>query len=130
MKFLRANAPTFPLSHVQPIAGEYFGLWGKAKPIYSERDQNTLFCEDDGGAWILKVANTDEDPNVIACQIELLRHIQRVDPSIPVPRIRLTNAQQKTVLVNSEDGTAHSVYALSYLEGHVVGDRDLSPAML
>ena len=130
MKFLRANAPTIPLSHVQQLAREYFGLCGKAKRLYSERDQNTLFREDHGGAWILKVANTDEDPGVIDCQIEVLRHIRRVDPSIPVPRIRLTTAGQKTVRVNSEDGSAHSVYALSYLEGSVAGNRELQPAML
>ncbi len=130
MKFLRANAPTLRLSNVQQIAAEYFGLCGNAKPIYSERDQNTLFREDDGGAWVLKVANTDEDPGVIDCQIEVLRHIQRVDPSIPVPRIRLTNGRQKTVRVNFEDGSAHSVYALSYLEGYVAGNRELEPAML
>src|SRR5271165_6586507 len=130
MKFLRANAPTFPLSHVQKIAGDYFGLCGTAKAIYSERDQNTLFREVDGGAWILKVANTDEDPSVIDCQIEVLRHIWRVDPSIPVPRIRLTSGRQKTVRVKSEDGSAHSVYALSYIEGYVAGNRELQPAML
>jgi 4-aminobutyrate aminotransferase-like enzyme/Ser/Thr protein kinase RdoA (MazF antagonist) len=130
MKFLRANAPTFSLSHVQQIAGEYFSLCGQAKPIYSERDQNTLFREDDGGAWILKVANVDEDPDALDCQIEVLRHIRRVDPSLPVPGIRLTRGQQKTVRVNSEDGRAHSVYALSYLEGDVAGNRELEPGML
>lgn len=130
MKFLRANAPSFSLSHVQQIAGEYFGLCGKAKPIYSERDQNTLFLEDNGGAWILKVANADEDPGAVDCQIEVLRHIRRVDSSLPVPTVRLARGQQKTVRVNSEDGRVHSVYALSYLEGHVAGNLELEPGIL
>jgi Ser/Thr protein kinase RdoA (MazF antagonist) len=52
MKFLRANAPTLPLLHVQQIAREHFGLRGDAKALYSERDQNTLFREADGRAWM------------------------------------------------------------------------------
>jgi 4-aminobutyrate aminotransferase-like enzyme/Ser/Thr protein kinase RdoA (MazF antagonist) len=130
MKFLRANAPTLPVSYLQQIAREYFGLRGKATPIYSERDQNTLFREADGGAWILKVANADEDPGAIDCQIEVLKHIRRVDSSIPVPGVRLTRGREKTVRVNSDDGRVHSVFALSYLEGHVAGDRELEPGML
>src|SRR5260370_1236765 len=86
MKFLRANAPTLPLLHVQQIAREHFGLRGDAKALYSERDQNTLFREADGRAWMLKIANTDEDPGAIDCQIEVLRHIQRVDPLLPAPQ--------------------------------------------
>ncbi len=58
MKFLRANAPTLPLLHVQQIAREHFGLCGDAKALYSERDQNALFREADGRAWMLKIANT------------------------------------------------------------------------
>ena len=130
MKFLRANAPTLPLLHVQQIAREHFGLRGDAKALYSERDQNTLFREADGRSWMLKVANTDEDPGAIDCQIEALRHIQRVDPSLPVPRIRLSTGGQSTARISASDGSAHIVYALSFLDGQIAGDLDFAPALL
>jgi Ser/Thr protein kinase RdoA (MazF antagonist) len=130
MKFLRANAPTLPLPHVQQIAREHFGLCGDAKALYSERDQNTLFREADGRAWMLKVANTDEDPGAIDCQIEALRHIQRVDPLLPVPRIRLSTGGQGTARVSASDGSAHIIYALSFLDGQIAGDLELAPALL
>lgn len=130
MKFLRANAPTLPLLHVQQIAREHFELCGDAKALCSERDQNTLFREADGRAWMLKIANTDEDPGAIDCQIEVLRHIQRVDPLLPVPRIRLSTGGQGTARVNASDGSAHIVYALSFLDGQIAGDLELAPALL
>ena len=130
MKFLRANAPSLPLLHVQQIAREHFGLCGDAKALYSERDQNTLFREADGRAWMLKIANTDEDPGAIDCQIEVLRHIQRVDPLLPVPRIRLSTGGQGTARVSASDGSAHIVYALSFLDGQIAGDLELAPALL
>ncbi len=130
MKFLRANAPTLPLLHVQQIAREHFGLCGDAKALYSERDQNALFREADGRAWMLKIANTDEDPGAIDCQMEVLRHIQRVDPLLPVPRIRLSTGGQGTARVSASDGSAHIVYALSFLHGQIAGDLELAPALL
>jgi 4-aminobutyrate aminotransferase-like enzyme/Ser/Thr protein kinase RdoA (MazF antagonist) len=130
MKFLRANLPTLPLLHVQQIAREHFDLRGDATALYGERDQNTLFREADGRAWMLKIANADEDPGAIDCQIEVLRHIQRVDPLLPVPRIRLSTAGQGTARVSALDESVHIVYALSFLDGQIAGDLALAPDLL
>jgi hypothetical protein len=40
MRFLRANAPTLPLLHVQQIAREHFGLRGDQAVLAFERS----FC--------------------------------------------------------------------------------------
>ena len=130
MKFLRANAPTFSLERVREIARDQFGLSGQVQALYSERDQNTLFREPDGSAWVLKIANTDEDPTAIDCQIEVMAHIERVDPTLPVPRIRPLRDGCKVTQVRSVAGITHVVYALSFVDGHVASDAELSPAML
>jgi Ser/Thr protein kinase RdoA (MazF antagonist) len=130
MKFLRTNAPTFPLDQVQQFAHVHFGLTGNAQPLYSERDQNTVFREKDGSGWIVKIANTDEDPLIIDCQSEALAHIQRIDPSIPVPRIRLTTDRGKTAKVRSDRGSDHILYALSFLEGQIAEKIELRTPLL
>ncbi len=73
----------------------------------------------DGSGWIVKIANTDEDPLIIDCQSEALAHIQRIDPSISVPRIRLTTDRRKTAKVRSDRGSVHILYAPSFLEGKI-----------
>ena len=130
MKFLRANAPTFPLDEVRRLALHHYGLTGEARALYSERDQNTLFREADGSAWMLKIANAAEGRDAIDCQIEVLQHIRRVDSSLPVPRVRLTTELQKTALATADGGARHIVYALSFLDGHVAGELELEPALL
>jgi 4-aminobutyrate aminotransferase-like enzyme/Ser/Thr protein kinase RdoA (MazF antagonist) len=130
MKFLRANAPTIPLAQVRQFAQAHFGFAGNAQPLYSERDQNTLFREQDGSGWIVKIANADEDPLVIDCQIEALAHIQRNDPAMPVPRVRPTVDGRRTVNHRSELGRDHILYALSFLEGQTAENAELGPRLL
>jgi 4-aminobutyrate aminotransferase-like enzyme/Ser/Thr protein kinase RdoA (MazF antagonist) len=130
MKFLHANAPALPPDRVRRIAAERFGLRGTAKTLYSERDQNTLLREADGRAWMLKVANIDEDPAAIDCQIQVLRHIQRVDPDVPVPRVLQTLDGQTTARIEAADGRSHVVYALSYVDGRIAAEQELSPGLL
>ena len=130
MKFLRANAPLFPLERVRQLAREKFGLVGDAKALYSERDQNTLLREADGRAWMLKIANIDEAPEAIDCQIEALRHIERVDPGLPVPRVLLTRDGRTTGQFEAAAGRRHVVYALSFVDGQIAAERELPAGLL
>ncbi len=130
MKFLRANAPVLSLDRVRSIAREHFGLSGTARALYSERDQNTLLRESDGRAWMLKIANVDEDQAAIDCQIAVLRHIERVDPQLPVPRVLPTCEGAGCVRLPGDDGQFHTVYALSFVDGRIAADQELSSALL
>jgi Ser/Thr protein kinase RdoA (MazF antagonist) len=129
MKFLRANAPRLATSLIEQLARQHFGLEGQIDPLYSERDQNLRLREKNGAAWVLKVANVAEDPAIIDCQIETLRHIARVDPTLPVPRVRLTRDGATTVHITAEDGAAHIFYVLSYLDGRIAGTGDQNAAL-
>lgn len=125
MKFLRTNAPRLPLSDIAQLALGHFGLQGVPEPLYSERDQNMRLREADGTAWVLKIGNVAEDPAIIDCQIETLRHIARVDPTLPVPRVRLTTDGRTSVPITSAGGETHVFYVLSYIDGRVAGTATL-----
>jgi 4-aminobutyrate aminotransferase-like enzyme/Ser/Thr protein kinase RdoA (MazF antagonist) len=125
MKFLRANAPRLALSVIEKAALEHFGLKGEVSPLYSERDQNVRLRADDGSAWVLKIGNAAEDPAIIDCQIAVLRHIESVDPTIPVPRVRQALDGAITQKIKAEDGQEHIFYVLSYLDGRIAGTASL-----
>lgn len=129
MKFLRANAPRLPIDQIAAFAAEHFGLTGDLTPLYSERDQNVRLREKDGKAWVLKIANVEEDPAIIDCQIETLLHIARVDHTLPVPRVRLTRDGTTTVRITAEDGASHIFFVLSYLDGRIAGTGDQNAAL-
>lgn len=125
MKFLSANAPEIPLAEVQAIAAYHFGLQGHLTPLYSERDHNSLLRDRAGAGWVIKIANSDEDPGIIAAQIAALSHIATVDPTLPVPRARLS--VQGAAMVTA---AGHQVCVLSYLEGDLASASPRTPASL
>ena len=129
MKFLRANAPRFPIGEIEQLAQQHFGLTGSLDPLYSERDQNTRLREADGTAWVHKIGNAAEDPAIIDCQLETLLHVANVDPGLPVPRVRRTKSGATHVLIQSKDGTTHLFHVLSFLEGSIAGTATLDDAL-
>jgi 4-aminobutyrate aminotransferase-like enzyme/Ser/Thr protein kinase RdoA (MazF antagonist) len=130
MKFLKIIAPRFTHEEVAELAARLFGLRGQIDLLYSERDQNFRLREDNGDAWVLKIASVEEDPAIIDCQIETMRHIEAVDPSLPVPRVRLSVDGAPTVKIDGADGAAHVFYALSYLPGQLLDEAPVTAEAL
>ena len=122
MRFLRRNAPDVPLENVADVLVEEYGVEGDLTPFESERDQNVRVDAAER-SYLFKVCNADEDEAVIDLQIQALRHIERVDSTIPVPRALPTLTGAATGSVLSPDGTSHTVRLMSFLDGVVVGSR-------
>lgn len=127
MKFLRADAPIFSIDRFADWAEAHSGLRGKITPLYSERDQNMRLVEANGDTWVLKLASAEEDPAIIDCQIETLRHIERVDPTLPIPKVRTTRDGKTTTTQIGADGKAHVFYVLSYLAGEIADNLPMAP---
>jgi Ser/Thr protein kinase RdoA (MazF antagonist) len=130
LKFLDPNPPAFPDGEVREIADRLFGLEGEFKPLVSERDQNFRVQTANGGRYVFKIANADEDPDVVDLQAQALRHVERVDPHMPVPRVVRTRAGEARAWVEGSNGTRHIVRALTYLPGTNLGMVPLAPALL
>jgi len=128
MKFLAPIAPSFPAGEAQTLADRHFGLTGAIEPLYSERDQN-FRLRTSSGDWTLKIASVEEAPEVIDCQIQALRHIERVDPGLPVPRVHPARDGSARVTV-SRGADSHIVYLLSYLPGVIADNAPLTETLL
>jgi 4-aminobutyrate aminotransferase-like enzyme/Ser/Thr protein kinase RdoA (MazF antagonist) len=84
---LEAPPPRFTAEEIAAIAGELFGLRGQARDLGSERDQ-TFLIDDGGRGGVLKISNLGEDGDVLDLEARAIEYISRVDPDLPVARLR------------------------------------------
>ncbi|MGB7861393.1 MAG: aminotransferase class III-fold pyridoxal phosphate-dependent enzyme [Acidimicrobiia bacterium] len=116
MRFLKRNTPDVPLEVVRRALRADFALEGRLTPLDSERDQN-FRVETDRGDFLFKVCNEDEPESSIDFQIDALKHIERVDDSVPVPRALPTVTGASRATVGLPNGQPHVTRLLSWLEG-------------
>ncbi len=127
---LETQSPGFTNEQVKDIAKNLFGLTGDLLPLDSERDQNFQISEEDGDRFVIKIANSAEEPAIIDMQIKALEHIARVDPELPVPRVLLSRNGLAIEQIQAENGTKHFVRILTYLPGVPPKDESTNPALL
>jgi 4-aminobutyrate aminotransferase-like enzyme/aminoglycoside phosphotransferase (APT) family kinase protein len=130
MNFLKIVQPRFERSELERIAREDFGLEGEWTSLPSERDQSFHIELFSGESVTFKVANADEPPDIIDCEIAALQHIARSDPSLPVPRVVMTRKGKPTAAIRDARARTHLVRVLSYLEGEIVAERRLTTQQL
>jgi hydroxylysine kinase len=126
---LEVQSPSFTVEQVKDIANKRYGLTGKLLPLSSERDQNFRIRAQAGDQYIIKIANSAEDPAIIDLQLKALEHIARVDPGLPVPEVLLSRNGLAIEQVQAENGTNHSVRVLTYLSGAAPQDYPTDPAL-
>jgi hydroxylysine kinase len=114
---LNTTAPGIDEAEATALAKEIFGISARSHLLTSERDKNFQILTDDGRAFVLKVTNAAEDPAVSNFQTSALRHIERVAPDLPVPKVWPSIAGQYETVVRIAAGSEHIVRLLTYLPG-------------
>lgn len=114
---LETAVPVATVEEAKAIALRHFGIRGEASRLPGERDSNFHIRTEEGEHFLLRITNPVEDRQVTDFQTKLLLHIERADPSLPVPRIvRSVDGSAETVL--SLPGQSPSVVRLySFLQG-------------
>lgn len=123
------NPPSLPRDVIQSFAEEAFAIAGAWTRLEGERDQNFRICPEGDPGVVLKVCNPAEGEAVLLCQAEVLEHIARVDPALPVPRLR-RSLRGEALAHLSHGGVGYPVMVLSWLEGQVPGEAALSRVAL
>jgi len=114
---LKTPTPNFPNEKVKNIANDLYGLTGKLSPLDSERDQNFRITTETGDQFVIKIANSAEDPRIIDMQLKALEHIAKVAPDLPVPKVYLSKNDMSIEQIRGEDGRIHPVRIITYLPG-------------
>ena len=74
------SIPRFTAAEALAAAALEFGIAGDISALPSERDQNFLITAEDGGKFVLKIANRDDGPELLDFQNQAMRC---VDASAP-----------------------------------------------
>ncbi|WBO58810.1 hypothetical protein GT370_17090 [Acidocella sp. MX-AZ03] len=119
---LETSPPCFSAEAAAAFARDIFGIDGPAKPLYGERDQNFRITPAQGPGIILKILSPTELESAVDFQTIVLDHIQAMDPSLPVPRVRRTLAGDAYAFVKDAADTPHMVRALDFQPGRVMDD--------
>jgi hydroxylysine kinase len=114
---LAATAPRATEEDARRIAAHSFGVSAEIRPLTSERDKNFHLLAGDGRAFVLKIANAAEHPNVSNLQTMALRHLASHDPGLPVPRVCAARDGQFETIATLNDGSRHLVRLLTFLPG-------------
>ncbi|MBN7803990.1 phosphotransferase enzyme family protein [Agrobacterium rosae] len=116
--FMSATWEQTSLTDAAAAVEDIYGLTGTAKRLSSERDETFLFTRDDGTEFVLKIANPAEDPAALDFQDGVLLHLASAAPSVPVPRIVLTNEGEPSHTLSASEGP-RIVRLLTFLRGEL-----------
>ena len=84
---LESTPPAFGEEAARQILRDGFGVESPSlKPLAGERDQNFRVDTAAGQRFLFKISNPADDGHILAMQAAALRHIERVDPGLPVMR--------------------------------------------
>jgi 4-aminobutyrate aminotransferase-like enzyme/aminoglycoside phosphotransferase (APT) family kinase protein len=117
--------PSVPVETVRAALRGQFGLSGDLAALDGERDQNFRLSASDK-VCVVKVCNPAEGFALATAQLAALRHIERVDPSLPVPRV-VAPLSGELVGRIEHGGRNFPLMVLHWLPGSVMGDSEYSP---
>ena len=126
---LAQDAPDITPQRAAELARDLYGIGGTVRALSAEKDANFHILLSNGQEALLKITNAAEDRSVTDMQTQVLIHLARVDPSLPVPRVHATRAGTASQMVTEPSGKAHVVRLLSYLPGTILAGASAAPGL-
>jgi 4-aminobutyrate aminotransferase-like enzyme/aminoglycoside phosphotransferase (APT) family kinase protein len=124
---LESTPPAFGEEVARQILRMSFGVESSSlRPLAGERDQNFLAETPDRHRFLFKISNPADDRPILDLQAAALRHIERVDPGLPVMRVLPTVAGEPWVEVSGPDGRTYPARLFTFLPGRVTANTALT----
>ncbi len=116
--------PVFPVSVALGRVNELYGISAtEAIALPSERDQMLMLPSTSARAVVLKISNRAESAQTLDMENGALRHLAKVDPGLPVPRLVPTLAGEPVGSIIDGEGGAHLVRVMTVLPGQNLEGR-------
>jgi 4-aminobutyrate aminotransferase-like enzyme len=126
---LESRPPAFGEAAARQILREGFGVDSSSlRLLAGERDQNFRVDTAGGQRFLFKISNPADDAPILAMQAAALRHIERVDPGLPVMRALPAAAGQSWIDVPGPDGRTFPARLFTFLPGQVIANTALTTA--
>src|SRR5215469_17359185 len=124
---LGSMPPAFGDEAARRILREGFGVESPGlSALAGERDQNFRVDTASGQRFLFKISNPADDRPILAMQAAALRHIERVDPGLPVMRALPAAAGQSWVEVPGPDSRTYPARLFTFLPGQVAANTALT----
>jgi len=128
LQVIAVEPPSFDVSVVAEAMAEQFGLVGEYKLLISERDQNFRLTTTENNRYLVKVTGSAEPLEVTDFQIAALNHLANCGVS-GVPRNVQTISGKNRGSIRSDDGTRFCLRVLTWLNGNLLDDAELTPGI-
>lgn len=101
----------------EDIVRTRYGLEVRAERLTGERDENFRMTARDGGQYVFKIANANEDPWVTKLPTAALLHIEAVAPDLPCPRVLRSTAGETQIAFTDRAGLMRTGSLVTHLPG-------------
>ncbi len=116
------KAPRFSVADAQRLAKEYYGLAAEVESLPSERDQNFRLRAAGGAQFVLKIANAGEAFEILDLQNKAVHWLEKAAIGLEWPRILRTVSGNEIVPIEGNNGQAHFLRVLTWIDGHCWAD--------
>jgi 4-aminobutyrate aminotransferase-like enzyme/Ser/Thr protein kinase RdoA (MazF antagonist) len=124
---LASTPPAFEMEAAQRILRDRFGVEPSSlTALAGERDQNFRVEAADGRRLLFKISNPADGLSTVEMQAAALRHIERVDPGLPVMRVLPDTVGESWAEVRGPDGRNYPVRLFTFLPGQVTANTALT----
>src|SRR6516162_7873554 len=127
---LASAPPAFSDEAARQVLHDGFGLAGSLTALAGERDQNFRVDTPDGRRFLFKISNPADTEPVLDMQRAALRHIEQVDPGLPVMRAIPCTSGDPWAEVPGPDGRSYPVRLFTFLPGRTMAAAALSSGAL
>src|SRR6516225_1075010 len=127
---LASVPPAFSDGAARRILRDGFGVTGSLTALAGERDQNFRVDTADGPRFLFKISNPADTRPVLDMQTAALRHIEQVDPALPVMRTIPCTSGDPWTEVRGPDGRTYPVRLFTFLPGRTLPASALSAGAL
>jgi len=128
MARLTPSAAVTP-AHAAQALQACFGLSGQLDRLPGEADDNFALRAGDGRRYVVKFAHLRADPEVVSVQVRVLKHLESVAASLPVPRTVPAIDGKPWTVVPAGPLRGRVVHVLTYLDGQLLRSVTTSTAL-
>ncbi|MGE5464077.1 MAG: phosphotransferase, partial [Syntrophothermus sp.] len=113
-------APAFTLEDARQIVKELYGPEGQVEALPSERDQNFVVTCESGKKYVLKIANSTEEKDLLEAQNQVMEHMAQIENLLP--NIVPSQKGHKIESIKGQNGSVHFLRLVTYLPGTPMGN--------
>jgi Ser/Thr protein kinase RdoA (MazF antagonist) len=130
-KNTKPTPPQFPEQEVKQIARQLYGLdFVSVKRMDSYIDFNFYLQEKTGREFVFKIANAQEQREILEAQHQAMKHMKMHHKTLKCPGVCRTLKDEEIVVIESPSGTTHLVRMLTFLPGTIFADLKVHPPEL